>query len=72
MSNNVFIGIGLFTVSALSFAFITACCGGVITDFDKNDWSIFAWFMGGYIIWYYLCGYVWYVRSEKHDIKKVN
>ena len=33
-------------MSTLFFAFVTACCGGVITDFDKNDWGIFAWFMG--------------------------
>ena len=46
MSNDVFTAIGLFVTSAFSFALVTACCGGVITDFDKNDWGIFAWFMG--------------------------
>ncbi len=50
MNNNVFTGIGLFTVSSLSFAFVTACFGGVVTDFDSNNaWGIFAWFIGAII-----------------------
>lgn len=47
MSNNVFTAIGLFITSAFFFALVTACFGGVVTDFnDNNDWGIFAWFIG--------------------------
>lgn len=50
MSNNIFTAIGLFITSALSFALVTACCGGVVTDFDNNNaWGIFAWFIGSII-----------------------
>ena len=49
MNINVFTGIGLFTVSTLSFAVVTATFGGVVTDFDSTDWSIFAWLIGAII-----------------------
>jgi hypothetical protein len=49
LSNNVFTAIGLFVVSTLSFALVTACFGGTVTDFDRSDWSIFAWFIGAII-----------------------
>lgn len=49
MSNNVFTGIRLFVTSAFSFALVTAIFGGVVTDFDTNDWGVFAWFIGAII-----------------------
>ena len=49
MSNNVFTAIGLFCVSTPLFALVTACFGGVVTNFDKIDWGIPAWFIGAII-----------------------
>ena len=46
---NIFTAIGLFFTSGGLFALVTAIFGGILTEFDRSDWSILAWIIGAII-----------------------